>query len=364
MPIDFDAGRWDAVRQTYRKWWAGTLDRPLVPVLVRGRDPGRLQPAAPLLSQATCADLSVSPEDIIDRIDYELSHYIYLGDAFPHFNMDCFGPGVIAAFLGGRLDNSTGQVWFHAPLADLPIGDIHFEYDQANPWFKRIKAIYAAGMARWQGQVLMGMTDLGGNLDILSTFRPAERLLLDLYDHPDEVKRLTWEAHEAWHSYYHELNHVLQPYNPGYSDWSGLYSEVPTYMLQCDFCYMIGPAMFEEFVKPELQATCERLPHSFYHLDGIGQLTHLNSLLTLSKLNGVQWVPGDGKPDCAHWPEVYRKIYAAQKLIQIVSGGFDVLDAVVDQVGTGRGIQIRSIEVSGLEQETGLHRRLASYGVE
>jgi len=39
------------------------------------------------------------------------------------------------------------------------------------------------------------MTDLGGNLDILSTFRPGTDLLLDLYDHPEDVKRLTGEAH-------------------------------------------------------------------------------------------------------------------------------------------------------------------------
>jgi hypothetical protein len=118
MPIDFAPERWEQVRQTYRAWWAGELDRPIIPIELVGRDPGRPQPEAPLLSQATCADFSYSPEQLIDRIDYELARKVYLGDAFPWVNMDVFGPGVAAAFMGARLDNASGRVWFWPPHED------------------------------------------------------------------------------------------------------------------------------------------------------------------------------------------------------------------------------------------------------
>ena len=218
-------------------------------------------------------------------------------------------------------------------------------------------------MARWQGQVLMGMTDLGGNLDILSSFRPGEKLLFDLYDHPDDVKRLTWEAHHAWHHYFNELNKVLQPINPGYSDWSGIYSATPSYMLQSDLSYMISPQMFSEFVKPELEATINRLPRSFYHLDGVGQLGHLDELLTITQLNGVQWIPGHGKPDCAHWPDLYRKINAAGKLIQITDGSFASIRAVGEQIGTKSGLQHLPIMAPG-ELEAEFRHGLAQYGID
>lgn len=337
MPIDFSLERWHKVKDTYGRWWAGELDRPLIPVVLSGMDPGRPQPPAPLLSQRTCADFSWSPEELIDRIDYELSRRVYLGDAYPFFNMDCFGPGVAAAFLGARLDNSSGQVWFFPP-DQRPIKDIHFEYDPDNVWLQRVKAIYKAGMERWQGSVLMGMTDLGGALDILSTFRPSEALLLDLYDAPDEVERLLWEVHELWHRLYDELNAVLQPVNPGYSDWGAIYSNVPTYMLQCDFSYMISPKMFKRFALPELAATCKRLTHSFYHLDGVGQIPHLPLIVGIEELDGVQWIHGDGKPDSAHWPEVFQAISRGQKHMQAVSGGFPALDAIREQVGTLKGL--------------------------
>ena len=365
MPIDFSPQRWQRIKDTYRQWWAGDLERPLIPATIAGRDPGRPQPAAPLLSQQTCADFSWSPEELIDRIDYELSCRTYLGDAYPFFNMDCFGPGVAGAFLGARLDNSSGRVWFFPP-DDRPIKDIHFEYDPDNVWLKRVKAIYQAGMQRWQGSVLMGMTDLGGSLDILSTFRPSEKLLLDLYDEPAEVERLLWEAHEAWHRYYTELNAILQPVNPGYSDWGAIYSETPTYMLQCDFSYMISPRMFRRFVLPELAATCRRLSHSFYHLDGVGQIPHLPILLEIADLNGVQWIHGDGKPDSGNWPEVFQAIRAGKKLIQAVSGGFPALEKIKTQIETLKGVHYLGFSWSSFtsQEEGWLRSELARYGIE
>jgi len=131
-------------------------------------------------------------------------------------------------------------------------------------------------------------------------------------------------------------------------------------MLQCDFCYMIGPEMFDTFVKPELTATCEKLPHAFYHLDGIGQLPHLESLLTIQSLRGVQWVPGSGQPDCSHWPDVYRTIRSAGKLVQLF-GSFDVLEAVRAQLGSAKGIHLQG--AWGPDRDS-VRTQLAAYGID
>ena len=361
MPIDFGPERWQKVKATYQAWWQGKLDRPIIAVAIPNRDPGRPRPPAPMLSQATCTDFTWSPEQIVDRIDYEYTRYTFLGDAFPWFSMGKFGPGVIAAMMGAKLDNATGQVWFWPP-DDRPIQDIRLELKPNNMWLQRIKDICAAGMERWQGNFLLGMTDLGGNLDIPATFRTTETLLMDLIDHPEEVERLTWEAHECWHKAYQEINEVLQPINPGYSDWSGIYSDQPSYMLQSDFSYMISPKMFRRFVLPELQATCKRLPRTFYHLDGVGQIPHLDQVLGIAELDGLQWIPGDGKPDCSNWPEIYLKVHAAGKLVQINNGEFDAIDAIIEQIGTAKGIQYQMFFASP-DRETEIRSKLQDYGI-
>ncbi|HEY3376175.1 MAG TPA: hypothetical protein VGL77_01665 [Armatimonadota bacterium] len=337
MSIDFGPERWEQLREDARRWWAGELPRPLVQ-LTAPRDPGRAAPALPRVSRDTTSyDLAVTPEAIVDYVDYSLASQHYLGDAFPGFWPD-FGPGVIAAFMGAEATPGDNTVWFH-PRQKQGIGDIHFAFDGDNIWYQRMQAINHAALERWQGQVLTAMTDLGGNLDILSTFRPSEELLFDLYDDPDEVKRLTWEAHHVWWQYYDAFNAVLQPVNPGYSAWTSLYSETPYYILQCDFAYMIGPEMFDEFVKPELAATSDRLGNAFYHLDGAGQLPHLDSLLEIPSLKGVQWVPGDGAPSYEHWPQVYRKIRDAGKLVQLWTS-MASFDSLVEQVGSAAGFAV------------------------
>ncbi len=335
MSIQFCRDRWEKIRADAADWWAGELDRPLVQVRVYGCDPGRTEPTVHEVGFDAEYDFSISAEDVVDHWDWQLSSVRYFGDAFPAIWPN-FGPGVAAAFMGANLETSEHTVWFQ-PQQVVEVGELRLQYDPDNRWFLRIKDLCRAATERWQGLVQVGMTDLGGALDILSTFRPCEGLLTDLYDHPQEVKQRTWDLHELWWRYFEEIDAVLRPTNPAYTAWTPIFSETPYYMLQCDFAYMIGPQMFDEFVMPELAATAQRLGNGFYHLDGAGQLPHLDSLLSIPDMKGIQWVPGAGAADCSEWPEVYRKIRSAGKLIQLF-GDIHLLDTVVEQVGSPEGI--------------------------
>ena len=332
MPIKFDQELWDKIKEDSRRWWAGELERPLIQVRLHGADPGQSEPKLPAKGFTAFYGLDTPVEEIVDRWDYDLSTCEFLGDGFPNIWPN-FGPGVAAAFMGANLQYDENTCWFH-PVREADIEHLRFEYDPDDPWYRHVRNLCKIADERWQGAVQVSMTDLGGNLDVLSTFRPSEKLLLDLYDNPEAVNKRTWEAHELWWRYFNELSAVM-PSNPGYTAWAPIFSETTYYMLQCDFCYMIGPEMFDEFVKPELAATCKKLDNPFYHLDGVGQLPHLDSLLRIPELKGVQWVPGAGKEAEGAWPEVYRKIRDAGKLIQLF-GGVEALDAVADKLGTAR----------------------------
>ena len=312
--IPFTPDDWTRVHDTYEKWWTNELDRPLLHVTLTGRNPDVPEPDIPSYGFQAFYDDNLPVEKIVDRMEYNLACGEYVGDAFPHCWPN-FGAGVIAAFLGAQLEKSDTTVWFHPPH-DRELKDISFEFVPDNFWFNRVRDVARAAARRFQGRAQIGMTDLGGNLDILASFRPGENLLLDLYDCPDEVKRLTWEAHNLWFRYFNLLNEATQP-NQGYTAWTPILSKTPYYMLQCDFCYMISPDMFDKFVRPELAAACGKIDRPFYHLDGPGQVPHLDSLLEIPTLAGVQWIPGAGQPSFEEWPEVYRKIFAAGKKSQI-----------------------------------------------
>jgi len=345
VQVNFPEFRWKSVVENAEKWWNGTLGRPYIYLALQKEAPdSHLMSKQPYCCTTAAYGLDVPTDDVIEAWDVELANRIYLADAYPQIFVN-FGPGVLAAFLGAQLE-CRDTVWFH-PSQSKPIEELTFEGVDLTQsvWYQRIVDLIDAAHRRWGNSVQLSMTDLGGTLDVLSSFLPGEILLTELYDNPEEVKRLTWEIHEQWWKAYEGLSELMRKVNQGYTAWAQILSKESYYMLQCDFAYMISPEMFDEFVKPELAASCRRLKRAFYHLDGIGQLPHLDSLLTIPELAGVQWIPGDGQPDVEFWPDVYRKIAQADKKIQVFAEGshklgYRVLDAIAEQVGCADNIAL------------------------
>ncbi|MCR5262715.1 MAG: hypothetical protein K6D94_02500 [Clostridiales bacterium] len=325
MPIHFDMSRMKKVMDAHEAWWEQTSGDDLLSIVVPDAYEDSRTPKVPTLSQANCADFSYAPDDIIEAYDIAMSRNEYLGSAFPYIDFAAYGPGVLAAFCGGNLDNSSGGVWFFPPewfTAETPLSELHIKYDPENVYVKRIKDIYRAGIKRWNGLVIMGMPDLGGVMDVVASMVTTERLLYSLIDEPEEIERLVSETETAWYAAYNDLSAVLAPQG-GHTDWNGLLSASPSYVTQCDFCYMLGNDMFRRFVLPTLKRDTEKLAHVIYHLDGVGELPHLDDVLSIERLKAVQWVYGAGKPSGMYWIDVYRRIAAAGKNIMVVGGPGD-----------------------------------------
>jgi hypothetical protein len=207
--------------------------------------------------------------------------------------------------------------------------------DPLNPWWQRVCGVTGAAALRWGQQLSVGLTDLGGNLDILASLRGTEQLLVDLHDAPHEVDRLVGEATHTWRDCYEKLHALIKPSGRGVTCWGPCWSPGKGYLLQSDFSTMISPQMFERFALPDLAACCQALDYAFYHLDGKGQIAHLDHLLSLPRLRGIQWVPGDGQPPAECWLPVLRRILEAGKLCQVYVSARGALDLVHKLGGQG-----------------------------
>ena len=183
--LQFDERDWERTERNWTAWWESEIDRPMVMIETMADARYSLDT---WYEHLTLFPLTLPAEAVIDRLAAQLEGLRYLGDAFPKW-VPYFGPGVIAAFLGSPVDASTGTTWFH-PSGLTSLAETDLSYSLANPWWQRVEAITRAGVARWGSRVVVGHTDLGGNLDILASLRGTQQLLLDLYDAPDEVERL------------------------------------------------------------------------------------------------------------------------------------------------------------------------------
>ncbi len=330
--VRFSAEDWERIERDWSAWWAGELDRALV-VIETPRPTSALE-------FTTRYPLDVPVDDVLDDYQAQLEAKRFYGDAWPKWWPN-FGPGFVAGFVGARVHPAAETVWFEPPDAG-PISDLKPAFQPDNVWWIRVRDLTRRAVERWGNHVCVGHTDLGGNLDILASLRTTEQLLLDLSDAPDDVARLVGEITRLWLRYYDELHAIIRRAGRGTTPWAGIWSPGRCYMLQCDFAYMISPRMFERFVLPDLAACCDALDHAFYHLDGKGQIPHLDMLLSLKRLRGIQWIPGDGSPPPEEWLPLLARIRAAGKLCQLNVTAAGAIK-IVRELG-GRGFALRILD--------------------
>jgi hypothetical protein len=313
LGLRFTENDWERIARDWSAWWKGELDRPLVVLeCIERLDAYDPHCASVFLGNYP---LDKPAGDILNEFEPRLKNTHYLGDSFPRFWPN-FGPGILAAFCGAQVHPAWDTTWF-SPHQTGSITDLHVNIDWQNPWWLRVVEFTQAAVDIWGDELAVGFTDLGGNLDILASLRTSQQLLTDLVDAPAEVDRLVGETTRTWLAYYDRLFELSSVPGRGITCWGPLWSTGRGYMLQSDTAYMISPKMYERFVLPDLEACCAAMDYAFYHLDGKGQIRHLDMLLSLEHMRGIQWVPGDGNPAPEHWLPLLKRIRDAGKLCQV-----------------------------------------------
>jgi len=316
MNINFTPEDWARIEKTHMDFWSGKLDRPLLFLNKKRETPWPELPYAPNFWPELPNKMSA--EEVISRYESHLeAKEGWIGDNFPKQWVN-FGPGILAGYLGAKVGVAKDTVWFD-PADEKKISEIFPKLDKDNFWYKRVLELTKVAAERWKGKAAIGCTDIGGNLDVVASLRGTQNLLFDCMDEPEEVQRACKDVTKIWIDVFNELAEIIDTNGCGHTPWAPIWTKpgVTTYMLQCDFSYMISPAMFEEFVLPDMYSCCDAIDIPFYHLDGKGELPHLDMLIDIPKLAGIQWIPGDGVPPSHEWMDVLTKIKNGGKKCQI-----------------------------------------------
>ncbi|SHE81944.1 5-methyltetrahydrofolate--homocysteine methyltransferase [Caldanaerobius fijiensis DSM 17918] len=304
---------WEETKSQYEKWWNKELKKPLLSINAPKKFRRHQEyewNGWDLLREKG------DPEKAVDNFEAMAEDFLFLGESYPNLWLN-LGPGVMAAYITGFLGFSGDTAWFEHPMEWDDIEKALISLKQDNEWWVYTKTLAHLIGKRSQGKFLTGMTDLGGIMDILASLRGTENLLYDLIDQPERVINAMDRILELWHICYDELNNILSQYMEGTSAWMGLWCPTKWYPIQCDFSVMISPEMFEKFVAPYLREQARRLDHTIYHWDGPGEIPHLDILLDIDEIDGIQWVPGAGNEnvDSEAWLELYERIQNKGKLL-------------------------------------------------
>ena len=312
------------MKKRYLAFWARDFDARALLCLEVPSEASYMEPPA---------DMTERWENIGHRIKAArqyMQNTQYFAEAIPGVWVN-FGPGVMAAMLGGDYAYFPDTVWFgRSPILRDWREMENITLSKDNRMYRLIWETTERLLQDSAGAYRVSMTDLGGAMDVLASLRGTEQLLVDLFDAPEEVEKAEeklaglWET--AFTAFYSLINSMGQS---GMTAWLPIWCPGRWYPLQCDFSAMISPDHFERFVMPTLVRATNFLDNSVYHLDGVGEIPHLDMLLSIDRLDAIQWVPGDGKPGCGDegWFPLYEKIQSRGKgLVLGVNTAKDMLN--------------------------------------
>ncbi len=317
-------------------WWEGEIiDRPLIQVTAprKGVRPDFSWNEWHLVHNLT------DPERVVREFEKYCEQTFFGGESFPNLWIN-LGPGIIGAFMGAEPKIADDTVWFETPKPWEQVFS-QVKLDPDNKWWKTTQRVTSQVVEMSDGRFFVGMTDLGGNLDIAASLRGTQNLLFDLLDSPERVKQLLSNINQLWLEYFSRLNHIIERKMEGTSAWMQIWSPGKWYPLQCDFSAMISPGLFEEFVAPYLQEQCKWLDHKIYHWDGPGEIPHLEILLDIPGLDGIQWTPGDANPGVGspEWFPLYKRIQEKHKLLVLLDMAMGDIERVINELSP-RGLLI------------------------
>lgn len=304
---------WDKLQDKFKEYWSlENHDRPLYSI----KAPKEGYNSAVVIPPPLLKDRWMDTEYIIKNSRESFNATYFGGEAFPQLWPN-LGPDILGATIGCDITFGEYTSWaehFVEDWAELK----ELKFDENNPWWVKIRTMTEAIVEDAKhGDYLVGITDLHPGMDGLVSLRGPENLCYDVVDCPEEVKKFNSQVFEVYKKELQELYALTTRYQKGSSHWMNLWHPGKWYNTSCDFACMVSGDMFDEFILPEILEELKLVDASIFHLDGPGALKHLDKLLQIPNLNGIQWVYGAGQPTARHWIPVLKKIQAAGKCIHI-----------------------------------------------
>lgn len=340
--------------QEWSRWWQQTTDRPLISAECIPED--HSCDLGTIYRHLSSYERATSAQVILEEVRQELRKVEYLQDAFPRWWPN-FGPGILAGTLGSDVEATVDSTWF-GPIPEASLERITGRTCLTDDWNSRIEEVTRAAIDTLGQKTLIGYTDIGGCLDILASLYGSVETLMAMNDEPEKVLESLEVIRKEWRLLFERQERLL---GSSASDWRGSWLPImapgATYPIQCDLSIMISESMFETFVVPEIEELCSIMPYAFYHLDGPGAVRHLDRLLSIENLKGIQWVPGAGEPQAEQWTDLIARIRDAGKLVQVYvspQGAVEICEriggeSIVMALGVGGLPTVREAE-EALEQ--------------
>lgn len=291
----------------------------------------------------------------VDRYLASIAGKLFLGETFPVFWPN-LGPVVYSAFYGAELEYGEVTAWAKTPLVRTWDDMASLRLSKENVYFKKLEELTRHALERCQGRFMVGYSDLHPGVDCAAAWRGTEQLCLDLYDEPEQAKKLIDLAIADFQEVYDHFDRLLKAHRQLSVSWMGIPSFGKMHIPSCDFSSLISTDFFVEFCLPVLRQEVAPMTHNIFHIDGKGVARHLDVILEVPGIQACQWVQGVGDDQpILQWLPLIKRLQAAGKSL-VVDLQVNELDDFMAQVSP-EGILL-CLATESEEQERALLKRI------
>ena len=310
-------------------WWdCRIIDRPPIGIGVTSARPPKPTPAAP--KYACLRERWLDIDRRLDAFEAAVEGVEFLAECFPRFYPN-LGPEVCSVAYGSDLIFSEETSW-STPVARNIRDVLKMKPDLNAPLWKWIREATLMSIEQSQGRWITGVADLHTNGDLLASLRDPQEFALDYMDDLAGVELACRYVQPHAKLFFEDLFAPIRAAGQPGSTWGPALSRGSMYYTSCDFICMISPKFFAQTILPSIRYETEMLDRSIFHLDGPGALKQLDLLLELPRLNAIQWTYGAGNGPARRWLDLYRKIQAAGKGVEVHVADRDDLRAIMDHL--------------------------------
>lgn len=268
------------------------------------------------------------------RCRYNFEHQYRFGETLAYY-LPYFGTSM-AGYLGCKPNHTPMTTWFDHPMDDEPdIEQIGFRSPEIH---QKQKDTIAKLLKLSKNDYMVTVSDNAGIVDALAEVRGPENLLMDMLAEPEFVEEAVQKLLPIYKQTEKELLDMVHDNNQGSAILWQLWAPKRLAQMQCDLSVMISNEMFNRFVMPELEELTSFLDYPLYHMDGMEQIRHLDSLLSLKKLRAIQWSKVDGQPSPVEFIPVFQQMQKAGKCLVMKVFPWDV-EKLLDNLSC-RGLQL------------------------
>jgi hypothetical protein len=306
----------EQVMDRFEAWWeCDILDRPIA--MISFPKPASEQTPLPRKEHATLRDRWMDVEYAVEKAVVGLSNGVAYAEMLPVAYPN-LGPEVFSAYYGCDMKYGESTAWSVPILEDMSEDSTaKLQFREDNFYFQKTLELTDALLEAAKGKFIVGYTDLHPGGDAIAAFRDPQNLCMDMVTHPAEAKALAMRMSEEFCTIYDIFHDKLQAAGMPSTTWLRATCRGKYHVPSNDFSCMISPKMFEEAFLPGIALECAHMDRNIYHLDGPDALPHLDALMDVPGMDAIQWVYGVNNGPWLKWLDVYKRIQARGKALQV-----------------------------------------------